>query len=130
MHELKYARQKYGSALDGLMEEAGDIKAQYLAKGGNPDDVISPERAEDFFNQGPSALMQRPAQQRQDGSIAAPYVPADVALELGLIEDAAVPAVTDSLKDNIHTVSSGTNPDGTGFAVGRTKDGQIVKVIK
>ena len=55
-------------------------------------------------------------------------LPTDVALELGL-RDAAIPAVT-ALKDNIHTVSSGTNPDGTGFAVGRTRDGQIVKVIK
>ena len=130
MNELDYARTRYGSALDGLMTEAGDIKMQYLAQGGNPNDVISPERYNALTESGPDGLMQRPAEQRKDGSIAAPYVPADIALELGLIEKAAVPAVTQSLMDGVNTVSSGTNSDGTGFAIGKTKDGQVVKVNK
>lgn len=126
MNPMNEATKRYGTALQGLTEEAGKIKNEYLAAGGDPKDVISPERLE-LGKLDPMSLSQMPPEQRQDGSIAAGYVPTDVALDMGLIEERAVPAVTQSLLDGTHTVSSGVDEDGVGFAIGRTPDGQVVK---
>ena len=68
---------------------------------------------------------------REDGSIAAPYVPTEMALTAGLIEPRAVPAVTEAMNKGINTVSSGTDQEtGRGFAIGAGPDGRVVKVIR
>lgn len=126
---IRQARAMYGPRLDQMLDEAGLIKAKYVAAGGRPEDVFSPERVEGFLNHGIEAL--GGATQREDGSIAGPYVPPELALAAGLIEPRAVPAVTEAINRGIHTVSSGTDPDtGRGFAVGGDPSGRVVKVIK
>ena len=65
---------------------------------------------------------------RDDGTIAAPFVPTPLALAMNLIEPAAVPVVQAAMKSGVKTVSSGTDPDGQGFAVGENRDGQIVRL--
>lgn len=124
---IRQAREIYGPALDRMMDEAGQIKLEYLANGGRPEDVISPERLEALAKHGPQALMGH--SRRADGSVAAPYVPTEMALAAGLIEDKAVPAVMEAMNKGIHTVSSGFDPEkNVGFAVGRSPSGRVVRV--
>lgn len=128
---IRLARRMYGDKLGQMMVEAGNIKAQYVAGGGNPDDVYSPERLAALSHGGPLALLRSDANTRTDGSVAAPYVPTELALATNMIEPAAVPAVVAAMNDGITTVSSGVDkPTGKGFAVGRDPNGGIVKVLK
>lgn len=124
---IRHARAIYGPALDPMMQEAGRIKLEYLAGGGRPEDVVSPERLEALRTHGMEALMG--ATQREDGSVAGPYVPTELALAAGLIEDGAVPAVVDAMNKGINTVSSGfDHGKGVGFAVGRAPSGHVVRL--
>lgn len=109
--------------------EPGKVKAEYIAQGGNPRDVFSPERMDVFLNGGPDALYAEPPLRRKDGSIAAPYMPVQQAMALGLIEEKALPAVREAIRQGVHTVSSGFDPDkGVGFAIGRAPDGRVVRI--
>jgi hypothetical protein len=111
------------------MIEAGRIKAEYLAQGGRPEDVISPERIQALQNGGPNALMEERPMRRTDGSVAGPYMPIKDALARGLIEEGAIPAVQHALKQGVHTVSSGFDTHkGVGFAIGRDRSGRVVRV--
>lgn len=124
---IRQARSLYGPDFDRMMVEAGRIKQEYVAAGGRPEDVYSPERIEALAQGRPEELAGATA--REDGSIAAPYVPAEMALTAGLIEPRAVPAVTEAMNKGIHTVSSGFDPEkNVGFAVGRSPSGQVVRV--
>jgi hypothetical protein len=124
---IRMARQMYPD-FDQLNQEAGQIKQQYVAEGGDPSEVYSPERVEALMHGGPEALIEEQAMERGDGSIAAPYVPTELALEQGMIEPGAVPAVLAGLMSGINTVSSGIGKDGRGFAVGRDQSGAVVRV--
>jgi hypothetical protein len=124
---IRQARAVYGPALDQMIENAGRIRMEYVAQGGRPEDVYSPERVAALMQGRPEELAGHTT--RQDGSIAAPYVPTELALTAGLIEPRAVPAVQDAMNRGITTVSSGTDPDtGRGFAIGEDPAGRIVKV--
>lgn len=124
---IRQARAIYGEALGPMMEEAGRIKGEYVAGGGRPEDVYSPERIAQMFD--PEVMSS--ASQRGDGSIAGPYVPTELALAAGLIEPRAVPAVQDAMNKGINTVSSGFDQDaGRGFAIGAAPDGRVVKVLR
>lgn len=126
---IRQAKAAYGPAYDQMLEQAGRIKAQYVAQGGRPEDVYSPDRIAAAFDGGLCAL--NGASQRQDGSIAGPYVPTQMALTAGLIEPRAVPAVVDAMNRGINTVSSGTDQDtGRGFAIGADPAGRVVKVVR
>lgn len=128
---IRLAQRMYGDDLGRMMVEAGNIKAEYIAGGGDPDDVYSPERLAALSHGGPLALLRSDSQTRTDGSVAAPYVPTELALAKNMIEPGAVPAVTAALNDGINTVSSGMDKQtGQGFAIGRNRDGQIVKVMR
>ena len=129
---IRQAIEQYGQPqFDDMMAEAGRIKAEYLQQGGEPADVISPERLEHGMEGGGvEGLLDTPPEQRADGSIAAPYVPTDIALSNNLVEPAAHMAVTRALLDGVNTVSSGKNPDGSGFAIGRAPSGEVVKVVE
>ena len=127
-------------------EEAGNlIKADYLASGGAPEDVISPER-EAVLQQETQRQLQAGATPQQasieagkavdamgtirrpDGTIAEGYKPTAQALAEGIIETPAIPAVKEAQRLGIETVSSGTDKDtGVGFAIGRNKDGKVVR---
>lgn len=127
-------------------EEAGNLtKAEYLASGGKPEDVISPERKAilDQETQRQIQLGATPQQasieagraldamgtiRRPDGTIAEGYKPTAQALAEGIIEKAAIPAVKEAQRLGIETVSSGTDKDtGVGFAIGRNRDGKVVR---
>ena len=128
---IRLAQRMYGDDLGQMMAEAGNIKAEYIAGGGDPDDVFSPERLAALSHGGPLALLRSDSMTRTDGSMAAPYVPTELALAKNMIEPGAVPAVTAALNDGINTVSSGMDKQtGQGFAIGRNRDGQIVKVMR
>ena len=127
-------------------EEAGNLtKADYLASGGAPEDVISPER-EAVLQQETQRQLQAGATPQQasieagkavdamgairrpDGTIAEGYKPTAQALAEGIIEKAAIPAVKEAQRLGIETVSSGTDKaTGVGFAIGRNKDGKVVR---
>ena len=127
-------------------EEAGNLtKADYLASGGAPEDVISPER-EAVLQQETQRQLQAGATPQQasieagkavdamgtirrpDGTIAEGYKPTAQALAEGIIEKAAIPAVKEAQRLGIETVSSGTDKNtGIGFAIGRNKDGKVVR---
>lgn len=127
-------------------EEAGNLtKADYLASGGAPEDVISPER-EAVLQQETQRQLQAGATlqqasieagkavdamgtiRRPDGTIAEGYKPTAQALAEGIIETPAIPAVKEAQRLGIETVSSGTDKDtGVGFAIGRNKDGKVVR---
>lgn len=122
-----YGPQEYGA----LANEAGAVKAEYVAAGGRPEDVYSPERVSALANGGPLSLLREEGQLRADGSVAAPYVPTELALSTNMIEPAAVPAVLKAMRAGINTVSSGRDKDtGAGFAIGRDPNGGVVKVMK
>ena len=127
-------------------EEAGNLtKADYLASGGAPEDVISPER-EAVLQQETQRQLQAGATPQQasieagkavdamgairrpDGTIAEGYKPTAQALAEGIIETPAIPAVKEAQRLGIETVSSGTDKNtGVGFAIGRNKDGKVVR---
>ena len=127
-------------------EDAGNLtKADYLAAGGAPEDVISPER-EAVLQQETQRQLQAgttPQQasieagkavdamgtiRRPDGTIAEGYKPTAQALAEGIIETPAIPAVKEAQRLGIETVSSGTDKNtGVGFAIGRNKDGKVVR---
>jgi hypothetical protein len=127
-------------------EDAGNlIKADYLASGGAPEDVISPER-EAVLQQETQRQLQAGATPQQasieagravdamgtirrpDGTIAEGYKPTAQALAEGIIETPAIPAVKEAQRLGIETVSSGTDKNtGVGFAIGRNKDGKVVR---
>jgi hypothetical protein len=127
-------------------EEAGNLtKAEYLSSGGAPGDVISPER-EAVLQQETQRQLQAGATPQQasieagkaldamgtirrpDGTIAEGYKPTAQALAEGIIETPAIPAVKEAQRLGIETVSSGTDKDtGFGFAIGRNKDGKVVR---
>jgi hypothetical protein len=126
---IRQAQAIYGPAYEQMLEEAGRIRQQYVEQGGRPEDVYSPERVE-ALTQGRHGELAG-ATAREDGSIAAPYVPTELALTAGLIEPRAVPAVMDAMNKGINTVSSGKdNETGKGFAIGRDPAGRVVKVIR
>jgi hypothetical protein len=127
-------------------EEAGNLtKAEYLSSGGAPEDVISPER-EAVLQQETQRQLQAGATpeqasleagkaldamgtiRRPDGTIAEGYKPTAQALAEGIIETPAIPAVKEAQRLGIETVSSGTDKDtGFGFAIGRNKEGKVVR---
>ena len=110
-------------------DPATQTKREYVEKGGKPEDVYSPERARVLVEQGPDALIAEPPMRREDGSIAGPTLPTEEALAKGLIEKRAEPAVEKALKQGVDTVSSGFDEEkGVGFAVGRDKRGEVVRV--
>lgn len=127
-------------------EDAGNLtKADYLAAGGAPEGVISPER-EAVLQQETQRQLQAGATPQQasieagkavdamgtirrpDGTIAEGYKPTAQALAEGIIETPAIPAVKEAQRLGIETVSSGTDKaTGVGFAIGRNKDGKVVR---
>jgi len=125
---IRKAREKYGPAYDEMCQAAGQIKEEYVAGGGDPSEVYSPERMEQLRRGGGSSLENLPPELRPDGSIAGPYLPTEMALEEGMIQQEAVPSVLQALVDGVDTVSSGVDRDGKGFAVGRNPSGKVVKV--
>lgn len=125
---IRLARQRYGSEYDRMAADAGRVKAEYVRLGGNPDEVYSPERVAALQRDGAHALEQAPPTRRQDGTIAAPYLPLEMAVEQQLIEPAAMPSVLRALLDGVSTVSSGTDQTGRGYAIGRDQSGRVVRV--
>lgn len=110
-------------------DPASQTKLEYVQNGGRPEDVYSPERLQTLINEGPEALLYEPPIMREDGSIAGPTVPTNEALKNGLIEKKAEPAVIKAMNDGVDTVSSGFDADkGVGFAIGRDKGGDVVRV--
>ena len=103
-------------------EDAGNLtKADYLASGGAPEDVISPER-EAVLQQETQRQIQAGATPQQasieagkavdamgtirrpDGTIAEGYKPTAQALAEGIIETPAIPAVKEAQRLGIETV--------------------------
>lgn len=125
---IRQARAAYGPGLDRMMEEAGRIKEEYVAQGGDPSEVYSPERMSVLQEGGPEALASADPAMREDGSIAGPYVPTEMAIESGMIQPEAMPAVLSGLMGGVNTVSSGVGSDGRGYAIGRNQDGSIVRI--
>jgi hypothetical protein len=122
------------------------IKRDYVSQGGNPLDVYAPERANllttEFNKNLESGLSQEeamlkatdvlealPPETRPDGSISAGYAPTEEAIQKGMIQPAALPAVRKAMNEGVLTVSSGFDKDkGVGFAVGKAKDGRVVRI--
>jgi hypothetical protein len=122
------------------------IKRDYVSQGGNPLDVYSPERADllskeinknlqagmsqqDAMFKATDTLEAFPPETRPDGSISAGYAPTEEAIKNGMIQPEALPAVRKAMSEGILTVSSGYDKDKeVGFAVGRAKDGRVVRV--
>jgi hypothetical protein len=122
------------------------IKRDYVSQGGNPLDVYAPERAnllttefnknleaglsqEDAMLKATDALEAMPPETRPDGSISAGYLPTEEAIQKGMIQPAALPAVRKAMDEGVLTVSSGFDKDkGVGFAVGKAKDGRVVRI--
>ena len=125
---IRQARETYGPQYDAMAADAGRIKQEYVEQGGDPADVYSFERLQELARGGGQALEQLQPEQRPDGSIAGPFVPTEMAIAEGIIEEGALPSVLAALMDDINTVSSGVDKGGCGFAVGEAPDGRIVKV--
>ena len=122
------------------------IKRDYVSQGGNPLDVYAPERAnllttefnknlesgmsqEDAMLKATDALEAMPPETRPDGSISAGYLPTEEAIQKGMIQPAALPAVRKAMDEGVLTVSSGFDKEkGVGFAVGKAKDGRVVRI--
>jgi hypothetical protein len=122
------------------------IKRDYVSQGGNPLDVYAPERADFLANEvnknlqsglsqqeallkATDALEALPPETRPDGSISAGYAPTEEAIQKGMIQPAALPAVRKAMDEGVLTVSSGFDKDkGVGFAVGKAKDGRVVRI--
>jgi len=121
-------------------------KAQYIASGGKPEDVISPEREtvlreetqrqlqagatpEQAAQAAGNAVDAMGAIKRPNGTIAEGFKPTEQALAEGIIEKPAIPAVREAQRLGIETVSSGTDKDtGGGFAIGKDKNGKLVRI--
>lgn len=128
---IRLARSLYGENYGRLASEAGRIRADYVSQGGDPEDVYSPERVAALSNGGPLALLREQSKVRPDGSVAAPYLPTELALATGIIEPRAIPAVRAATSSGLHTVSSGTDRrTGLGFAIGEDPNGNIVKLLR
>lgn len=128
---IRLARALYGTQYDRLAELAGQIKAEYVARGGDPDDVYSPERMAELMEGGPMALLRSPATVRDDSSVAGPYVPTPLALARNMVEPMAIPAVVEATQRGINTVSSGVDRNtGAGFAIGQDPNGNVVKLLR
>ena len=122
------------------------IKRDYVSQGGNPLDVYAPERADFLANEvnknlqsglsqqeallkATDALEALPPETRPDGSISAGYAPTEEAIQKGMIQPAALPAVRKAMNEGVLTVSSGFDKDkGVGFAVGKARDGRVVRI--
>jgi hypothetical protein len=122
------------------------IKRDYVSQGGNPLDVYAPERADFLANEvsknlqsglsqqeallkATDSLEALPPETRPDGSISAGYAPTEEAIQKGMIQPAALPAVRKAMNEGVLTVSSGFDKDkGVGFAVGKAKDGRVVRI--
>lgn len=122
------------------------IKRDYVSQGGNPLDVYAPERAsllttefnknlesglsqEEAMLKATDALDALPPETRPDGSISAGYAPTEEAIKKGMIQPAALPAVRKAMNEGVLTVSSGYDKEkGVGFAVGKAKDGRVVRI--
>ena len=122
------------------------IKRDYVSQGGNPLDVYAPERADLFANElnknlqsglsqqeailkATDTLEALPPETRPDGSISAGYAPTEEAINKGMIQPEALQAVRKAQAQGVLTVSSGFDKEkGVGFAVGRAKDGNVVRV--
>lgn len=128
---IRLAKSIYGHNYGRLADDAGRVKSEYVAAGGNPEDVYSPERTAALANGGPLALLRAESSVRNDGSVAAPYVPTPLALATNMIEPSALPAVIEANLAGIDTVSSGTDRQtGKGFAIGRDPNGSVVKLLR
>ena len=128
---IRLAKTLYGSNYGRLADDAGRVKSEYVAAGGNPEDVYSPERTAALANGGPLALLRAESSVRNDGSVAAPYVPTPLALATNMIEPSALPAVIEANLAGIDTVSSGLDQQtGKGFAIGRDPNGNVVKLLR
>lgn len=125
---IRQALQMYGPALAPMMEEAGRIKEEYVAGGGDPAEVYSPERMDALARGDASDLVAMPTELRPDGSIAGPYVPTELALANNMIEPGAIPAVIAGLLGGVNTVSSGVGEDGRGYAIGRDPSGSVCRI--
>jgi hypothetical protein len=122
------------------------IKRDYVSQGGNPLDVYAPERAnllttefnknlqsglsqEEAMIKATNVLEALPPETRPDGSISAGYAPTEEAIQKGMIQPAALPAVRKAMNEGVLTVSSGFDKNkGVGFAVGKAKDGRVVRI--
>lgn len=128
---IRLAKSLYGREYGRLADEAGRVKAEYVAAGGDPADVYSPERLAALANGGPRELLSMKSLMRDDGTVAAPFVPTPLALASGMVEPRAVPAVKAAMRSGVKTVSSGTDQKtGKGFAIGRDPNGNTVKLIR
>jgi len=126
--------------------QASQIKQDYIAKGGNPRDVLSPERQKIFDDEVRNQLavgatpeqaalsaskkldLEQPIT-RVDGTIAGGYKPTEQAIQDGVIEEKALPAVKLAQSRGIKTISSGTDKaTGGGFAIGQDQSGNTVRV--
>jgi hypothetical protein len=127
---IRLAKSLYGREYGRLAKEAGETKAQYVASGGDPADVYSPERLAALANGGPRELLAMKSLIRDDGTIAAPFVPTPMALATGVIQPEARPVVRAAMQSGVKTVSSGIDQkDGRPFAVGKDPNGRVVKVV-
>lgn len=126
--------------------EASRVKQDYISKGGDPRDVLSPERQKIFDEEvrkqialgateqqagalASKRLDQEQPIQRPDGTIAEGYKPTEQAIQDGVIEEKALPAVKLAQSRGIKTVSSGTDKaTGGGFAIGQDQSGNTVRV--
>jgi len=122
------------------------IKRDYVSQGGNPLDVYAPERADLFTNElnknlqsglsqqeamlkATDTLEALPPETRPDGSISAGYAPTEEAIKKGMIQPEALQAVRKAQAQGVLTVSSGFDKEkGVGFAVGKAKDGKVVRI--
>jgi hypothetical protein len=144
--ELEFVPEEQELEFVPESQDGNLTKAQYIASGGRPEDVISPEREavlqaetqrqlqagatpEQAAVAAGQAVDQMGAIKRPDGTIAEGYKPTEQALREGIIEQPAIPAVKEAQRLGIETVSSGTDKDtGGGFAVGKTKEGKLVRI--
>jgi hypothetical protein len=144
--ELEFVPEEQELEFVPEAQDGNLTKARYLASGGKPEDVISPEREsvlraetqrqlqagatpEQAALAAGQAVDRMGAIRRPDGTIAEGFKPTEQALREGIIEKPAIPAVQEAQKLGIETVSSGTDKDtGGGFAIGKTKDGKLVRV--
>lgn len=144
--ELEFVPEEQELEFVPEAQDGNLTKAQYVASGGRPEDVISPEREavlqaetqrqmqagatpEQAAVAAGRAVDKMGAIRRPDGTIAEGFKPTEQALREGIIEQPAIPAVKEAQRLGIETVSSGTDKDtGGGFAIGKTKEGRLVRV--